>query len=109
MATDTKNEKHDDVPFSAPLLVRYLTDAIAKKATGLECTICLNECSTPIFGCSEYHLLCGGCHERVDSCPTCSEDFGGEGPRRKRFAEKDAEELEEMRRELQEATGHATG
>ena len=47
--------------------------------------------------------------ERVDSCPTCSEDFGGEGPRRKRFAEKDAEELEEMRRELQEATGHATG
>ena len=105
MATDTKNEKHDDVPFSAPLLVRYLTDAIAKKATGLECTICLNECSTPIFGCSEYHLLCGGCRGRVDACPTCREEWGEGGPRRKRFAEKMAEELGELRRELEEATG----
>jgi len=85
--------------------VKYLVDAIARKAAGLECTICLTEAATPIYGCTEYHLLCGGCKGRVASCPTCKEKFGGEGPRRKRFAEKDAEELEGMRKELKETIG----
>ena len=51
--------------------VKFLADVITKKAAGLECTICLTEASTPIYGCSEYHLLCQGCRGRVASCTGC--------------------------------------
>ena len=51
--------------------IKYLLEAIAKKAASLECTICLTEASTPIYGCSEYHLLCQGCRGRVASCTGC--------------------------------------
>ena len=44
-------------------------------------------------------------HFGQPACPTCKEEFGGEGPRRKRFAEKEAEELVGMRGELEEVTG----
>ena len=44
------------------------------------------------------------CRGKVATCPTCRQAFGEEGPRRNRFAEERAEELEEMRRELEEAT-----
>jgi len=52
-------------------VVRFLVDSIARKAAGLECTVCLTEASNPIYGCSEYHLLCGGCKGRVASCSHC--------------------------------------
>ena len=38
------------------------------------------------------------------ACPTCREEWGREGPRRNRLAEERAEELGELRRELEEAT-----
>ena len=79
-------------------------DAIARKAASLECTICMIETSIPIYGCREYHLLCKECRGKVVACPTCRQAFGEEGPRRNRFAEERAEELGEMRRELEEAT-----
>ena len=84
--------------------IKFLLAAIARKEASLECTICLEEASAPIFGCSEFHVLCGSCRGKVAACPTCRQEFGREGARRNRFAEERAEELGELRRELEEAT-----
>ena len=82
----------------------FLLDSIARKEASLECPVCLVEAATPIFGCSEYHLVCGGCMGRVAACPTCREEWGREGPRRNRFAEREAEELARVKEELRAAT-----
>ena len=64
-------------PGPAARLAGFLAAAVARKAAGLECTICLAEASTPVYGCSEYHLLCGGCRGKVASCSCCSKcDIG---------------------------------
>ena len=49
-------------------------------------------------------MLCRGCRGKVAACPTCREEFPFEGPRRNRFAEERAEELEAMKEELRAAT-----
>ena len=82
----------------------FLLDSIARKEASLECPVCLVEAAAPIFGCSEYHLLCRDCRGKVATCPTCRQEFGREGARRNRFAERESEELEGMREELREAT-----
>ena len=84
--------------------IKFLLAAVARKAASLECSICLEEAAAPIYGCAEYHLVCEACRGKVASCPTCRQEWGGEGPRRNRFAEERAEELAEPRRELEEAT-----
>ena len=82
----------------------FLLDSIARKEASLECPVCLVEAAAPIFGCSEYHLVCEGCRGKVAACPTCRQEFGREGARRNRFAEREAQELEGMREELRAAT-----
>ena len=84
--------------------IKFLLAAVARKAASLECSICLEEAAAPIYGCAEYHLVCEACRGKVASCPTCRQEWGAEGPRRNRFAEERAEELAELRRELEEAT-----
>ena len=79
-------------------------DSIDRKAASLECPVCLEEAAAPIYGCSEFHLVCRGCRGKVAACPTCREEWGREGARRNRFAEERAEELEGMRVELRAAT-----
>ena len=82
----------------------FLLDSVRRKEVSLECPVCLTEAAAPIYGCSEYHLICGGCRGKVAACPTCREEFPFEGPRRNRFAEERAEELEAMKEELRAAT-----
>ena len=82
----------------------FLLASIARKAASLECPVCLEEAAAPVFGCSQFHVLCGGCRGKVAACPTCKEELPFEGPKRNRFAEERAEELEGMRVELRAAT-----
>ena len=82
----------------------FLLASIARKAASLGCPVCLEEAAAPIFGCGEFHVLCRGCRGKVAACPTCKEEFPFEGPRRNRFAEERAEELEAMKEELRAAT-----
>ena len=82
----------------------FLLASIARKAASLECPVCLEEAAAPVFGCSQFHVVCGGCRGKVAACPTCREEWGREGARRNRFAEERAEELEGMRVELRAAT-----
>ena len=82
----------------------FLLASIDRKAASLECPVCLEEAAAPVFGCSQFHVLCGGCRGKVAACPTCREEFPFEGPRRNRLAEERAEELEAMKEELRAAT-----
>jgi len=80
-------------------LINLLTKSIEEKEAALECPVCLDTAKAPIFTCQQQHLVCNSCLPRLTSCPECREDYPGP-PRRHRYAERDAEELEKMIKEL---------
>lgn len=82
----------------------FLRDSIDRKARDLECPVCLTEAEPPIFGCRQFHLLCSACAASpgLRTCPTCREELDTANPARNRFAEKEAEEVREMRAQLAE-------
>jgi len=84
-------------------IVAFLTKSIEEKEAALECPVCLETARAPIFMCQQQHLICFKCRPRLASCPECRETYQGL-PRRHRYAERDAEELEKMRTELTRTT-----
>ena len=84
-------------------LTTFLTKSIEEKEEALECPVCLETAKAPIFMCLQQHLVCFSCQPRLDSCPQCREGYQGL-PRRHRYAERDAEELEKMQNELANLT-----
>jgi len=69
-----------------------INNKIEAKERDLECPICMEVCSAPIFCCDEQHIICSSCRPQVSVCPECREPYP-EKPRRHRFAERAAEEL----------------
>ena len=86
--------------------VEFLLAAIEEKERSLECPVCFAEAAPPIFGCSQFHVVCGGCRAggRLVACPTCREGFGAKGPGGNRFAEERATDLAKLRGELERVT-----
>ena len=80
-----------------------LTKQIQEKETQLECPVCYETASSPIFMCLNMHLVCFSCHPRLTKCPECRENYEVT-PRRHRYAEKDADELQSMREEMTKIT-----
>ena len=76
----------------------YISKKIEAKVKDLKCSGCLEVASTPIFKCSEDHLICSVCRPKMSKCPECRVRYRGE-PRRHRFAEGAAQEMEELWRE----------
>jgi len=83
-------------------MVQFLEESIKKKEENLECPVCLEAATEPIFGCKEFHLICSSCKLKPDmtKCPTCRVEFGKGGPVRNRFAEREAQELLELKEQL---------
>jgi len=84
-------------------MIAFLTKSIAEKEAALECPVCLETAKAPIFMCQQQHLICFKCRPRLTLCPECREAYQGL-PRRHRYAERDAEELEKMQKELTRMT-----
>ena len=84
-------------------LVTFLIKSIEEKEAELACPVCLQTAAPPIFSCQQMHLVCSGCQPRLSECPVCREAYQGQ-PRRHRYAERDAEELEKMRKEFTSMT-----
>jgi len=84
-------------------LIVFLAKSIEEKEAALECPVCLETAKAPIFTCQQMHLVCSNCRPRLASCPVCREAYQGL-PRRHRYAERDAEELEKLRVELAKLT-----
>ena len=64
----------------------------------LECPICLETASVPIYTCLQFHLICSKCRPQVAKCPECRESYKDQRNfRRHRYAERDAEELRKLK------------
>ena len=74
----------------------FIDDQIIEKEKELECPVCLEVASSPIFMCSEQHLICSTCRPKLSNCPECRVVYKGKN-RRHRYAEKTAEELERLK------------
>ena len=83
---------------------KFLKNSIATKERELECPICLEVASTPIFCCSNSHLICGGCcKETLKICPVCNVEMGPcLGNRRYRDAEEKVEEVRRFKIQLEQ-------
>ena len=61
---DEVDKKIADLP-TAPVYSQEMLDILKKQITGkrreLECPVCLEESSPPIFTCAAQHLVCGNC------------------------------------------------
>ena len=87
--------------------VNYLTkekEATLKELEAeLECVVCLETGSSPLYCCQEQHLVCSTCRpgvRRTGQCPTCRAPYPGGDLLRHRFAERTAERLGALRQEL---------
>ena len=75
-------------------LLSSVNAKIEKEEAGLECPVCLETASVPIYTCSKQHLICSECRSNVETCPECRDPYAGR--ERHRFAEKNREKLEEL-------------
>merc|ERR1719318_2407039 len=92
----SENKKHKDDMKS------FLDKSISAKEALLECPVCYQTASPPIYKCSMEHLLCNKCLPRMrDRCPTCRAEFS-RGEMVFRLAEEmwsELQNLKEMRKD----------
>ena len=48
-----------------PGSAEFLSCQIEKKSRDLECPVCLETSETPIYMCSEQHIICSNCWQKV--------------------------------------------
>merc|ERR1712037_154473 len=91
----TKDEADtvDKANLEAQRFLLNINKKIEAKESDLECPVCLEVSTAPIFSCDEQHLICSDCRPKVSICPECREAYPDK-PRRHRYAEKAAKELE---------------
>jgi len=77
-------------------LLEFIDNEIIEKEKELECPVCLEVACSPIFMCSEQHLICSTCRPKLSNCPECRVVYTGKN-RRHRYAEKTAEELKRLK------------
>ena len=85
-------------------MVEFLTNSISKKEKDLECPVCFEISTIPIFCCAESHLICSSCQPKLRICPECRMEYR-DPPKVHRFAEKAAQEVDELKKELAMITG----
>jgi len=87
----------DDRPASpSPAQLRRLpTHSAGQRQLDEECPVCLEVSTSPIYSCDEQHIICSDCKPKVKICPECREPYPDK-PRRHRYAEKAAKELEAL-------------
>ena len=79
----------------------FIKESISCKSQDLECPVCLDEATSPIYSCpTRGHILCSSCRPAVSWCPECRESLGTERIIH-RFAERTADELKGLREKLQ--------
>ena len=82
---------------------------IEKKEEDLTCPVCLEVAKTPIYTCPDSHIICSACatFPELKKCPECREDLPTP-LKRHRFAEKIAEELEELLQATDKLAGNCS-
>ena len=101
MIAAQKTKQNTESKFLPPnsMYLRSIDTKIEAKERELECPVCLEVASPPIYQGLCQHLVCSGCRPRLAQCPECRQAYGEEGWRRHRYAEKASLDLEDLRRE----------
>jgi len=73
-------------------LVEHLSNMIEDKIKDLTCPVCFETAETPVYQCTEGHLICKECLPSLKICPECRAMYP-KTPFRNRFAEKMVEEI----------------
>ena len=89
--SNVKLEGNNKVANPEHLLLQFLESEIEDLEKELECPVCFNLATSPIFKCDDDHLICSSCKLKLMNCPQCREDYPKEGARRFRGAERQAE------------------
>eukprot|EP00092_Neocalanus_flemingeri_P011066 GFUD01011914.1.p1 GENE.GFUD01011914.1~~GFUD01011914.1.p1 ORF type:complete len:289 (+),score=87.70 GFUD01011914.1:623-1489(+) len=72
LAGDELVKKNEDLTRKNQNYELALKQSISAKEALLECTVCYQTASPPIYKCPMEHLICSGCLPRVNGrCPTC--------------------------------------
>jgi len=85
----------DKANLEAQRFLLNIDKKIEAKESDLECPVCMEVSTAPIFSCDEQHIICSDCRPKVSICPECREPYPDK-PRRHRYAEKAAKELEAL-------------
>jgi len=99
-------QKMSDLP-TAPVhsqeMLNILENQITAKRRELECPVCLEESTPPIYTCAAQHLVCGKCRPSLKECGVCRVPY--QEMMRHRYAERDHEELVELSSQLTALVG----
>jgi len=88
ISSANKKEGGKEHPF-----LEFLTTTIDKMEKDLECPVCLEVATIPIFQCPDSHLVCSTCLPKIKACPECRVRYI-RPVKRHRFAEKALVELQ---------------
>ena len=81
---ETLEKEEEKPPNQAQMLLDYISQKILTKMQEVECPVCLEQASTPIFMCQDLqHLVCSSCRPRLKECPECRQVYRG-APKRHR-------------------------
>ena len=71
LKNEVKKKKINEIAPVGPNLplLEYITRQIEAKERELECPVCFEVASSPIFMCSEDHLVCSDCRTKLSQCP----------------------------------------
>jgi len=79
-----------------PELLQFINRQIEELEKELECPVCLEVANTPIYKCSDDHLVCSQCRTKMTTCPVCRTRYPEGGPKRFRGAERSSEKLSNL-------------
>merc|ERR1712192_98841 len=87
---------------ASPELLDFISRQIKDAEKELECPVCFEIASqAPIFRCEEDHLICSKCREKVVYFPVCRVKYPRGTHKRLRGAERQAERLNGMYKEME--------
>jgi len=95
--SESKSEKHNFLNQQ----LAFFDEQIDWIESHLECPVCLETASSPIYQCQESHLICDSCRPQVASCPECRITY--KGPKqRNRYAENDSLRLGKIKKQKEQ-------
>ena len=102
VAGERLSKKNEELVENNSAMKEFLIDTISKKESWLECPVCYQISSPPIYKCFKEHLICSNCLPRMNNkCPTCRSGFA-RTDRIFRLAEENWRELQSMKTKLEE-------
>eukprot|EP00092_Neocalanus_flemingeri_P018467 GFUD01019986.1.p1 GENE.GFUD01019986.1~~GFUD01019986.1.p1 ORF type:complete len:105 (+),score=37.09 GFUD01019986.1:164-478(+) len=78
-----------------------LAKEIEEKERDLECPVCFEVCTKPIFMCDLSHQICKQCRPKMKVCPQCREQYK-KYKKRNTVQEMTSDQLQTLYKEMEE-------